>query len=520
MIKKGIIVSVVLCIMDGWGISDSFAGNAIVQANTPTYDYLINSSYPYTTLLTHGERVGLPQGQAGNSEVGHTNLGAGRIIYSALPRLDNMIKQNNFMSDIASQNCIKICKESNNVLHVLGMVSRGGIHSHSNHIIEAVNLIASHGIKIMLHIFFDGRDTAQKSALEEWEVFYQALKYHDTIQIATISGRYYGMDRDNRWERVEAVYKAIVEGIGTSHTSVERHENIDAAITSFYKRGITDEFFKPSVISSYSGVRIGDSLISCNFRADRMRELISALLDPMFSKFPVEISSWASSALGFVEYYEQPVSFIDSIIKNTIPKNTLGEVLSCYGKTQLRIAETEKYPHVTYFFNNGIEKPWHMESRKLIDSPRDIATYDMKPEMSLPAVIHELEQSIKSREYDFILCNLANPDMVGHTGVMSAAIQAVEAVDTALARLISVVRETDSSAIITADHGNCENMLQHDLITPHPAHTINPVPLFIVDDKHKDVRIMDDASLCNVAPTVLRMMNIQVPPQMIQPLFC
>lgn len=499
-----------LIIMDGYGIAEPCHTNAITEADTPNLDKLFNR-YPNTTIKCSGQDVGLPDGQMGNSEVGHLNLGAGRIIYQPLSRISKSIKDGDFFENKALITAIKNVKENDSALHLLGLISNGGVHSHTNHLLACVELAKRNSIKdVYIHCFMDGRDVPPSSALGFIMELEQDLKKIGLGKIATVSGRFYAMDRDNIWERVEIAYSAITDGEGiTANSAIQ-------AIKQSYKKGETDEFIKPSVILNDNNptgtINANDSIIFFNFRPDRARQLTKAYIDDEFNNFarkkgylPLCFVTMTSYDANFnnvsVAYYPQKY------------KNTLGEYLSNQSLTQLHIAETQKYAHVTYFFNGGIEKPYDGETRILIDSPK-IATFDKKPEMSAYEVTDAVIKEIKKGEFDAIIINFANCDMVGHTGIMEAAVKAVETVDKCVEKVVNSVLSKGGNLIITADHGNAEKMWDEVENVPYTAHTAtSPVPVIIID-KDKDYELYADGCLADIAPTMLEMMGLETPNEM------
>lgn len=496
---------IMLIVLDGWGIGKNPEIDAIQLANTPFYKGLLRD-YPNTILSASGEAVGLPEGQMGNSEVGHLNLGAGRIVYQELARINKAIRNGEFRNNRALLNAMDKARLNNSCLHLLGLVSDGGVHSHINHLYTLIEMAIASGIKnIYIHAFMDGRDTPPTSGIDYIRGLESFLKDKTNVKIATVSGRYWAMDRDKRWERIEKAYRAIVHGDGRRvYSAIE-------AIEESYKKNETDEFITPSVIYSDSEpigrIKDKDSVIFFNFRADRARELTRALNDEDFTYFPrdrrPELSSYVTMTL-YDETFTFPVAFPPVQLNNI-----LGEVLGKNKMRQLRIAETEKYAHVTYFFNGGEERSFDGEDRCLIPSPKDVPTYDLKPEMSAYEVTDEVIKMIDKSVYDFILLNFANPDMVGHTGVMSAAIKACEVIDECLKRIADKIMSVGGLMIITSDHGNCDEMLNNSY--PHTAHTMNPVPFIILK---KGIRLRDKGILADVAPTILELMGMEKPPQM------
>lgn len=494
---------VILCILDGWGYSDDTENNAIKQANTPTYDRLWNSC-PRAWVKTSGLAVGLPDGQMGNSEVGHMNLGGGRVMLQDLPRIDSAIEDGSLAANHELLAFIEKLKASGGAAHLMGLVSPGGVHSHQDHIAALANILSAAGITVHIHAFLDGRDTPPKSALGFVDKFDASLSDAALAQISTVTGRYYAMDRDQRWDRVEQAYRVIAEAKSDYSAS-----SATTAIEAGYIRDENDEFIKPTAIADYAGVKKSDGLLMANFRADRAREILAALLDPDFNEFDRHNAPPFSNALGMVEYSSALSQFHPVMFPSVEVNNSLGEVLAKNGVAQLRIAETEKYAHVTFFFNGGVEPVFEGEDRILIPSP-DVATYDLKPEMSAFEVTAELENAIASGKYGAIIVNFANPDMVGHTGVMSAAIKAVETIDACLTRLEAAATKAGSALLVTADHGNVEMMTDTETGQPHTAHTSFDVPLLMINHEGP----LADGSLSDIAPTMLSIMGLQQPDEM------
>jgi len=494
---------VVLCILDGWGYREQVENNAIKLANTPTYDRLWDS-VPRAWLKTSGLAVGLPEGQMGNSEVGHMNLGGGRVILQDLPRIDKAVATGALADIPALTDFIHKLKKSGGFAHLMGLMSPGGVHSHQDHIAALANIIAAEGVPVHVHAFMDGRDTPPQSALKFLEKFEDDIKDADNAAVATVCGRYWAMDRDKRWDRVEKAYTALADGQSpySAATSIE-------AVNSAYARGENDEFIEPTIIADYSGMQDGDGLLMANFRADRAREILTALVDPAFDGFPRPAPITFASKTGAVEFSEALNAFLTVLFPSAEIANCLGEILASRGIKQLRIAETEKYAHVTFFFNGGREQAFLNEDRILVPSP-DVATYDLKPEMSAPEVTDKLVGAIKNGEYGAIIANYANPDMVGHTGILSAAIKAVETIDGCIARLEEVARQTGAILIITADHGNVEMMSDTSTGQPHTAHTNFDVPILFVNHQGS----ARDGSLSDVAPTMLAIMGTEQPAEM------
>ncbi|TDT73642.1 phosphoglycerate mutase [Litoreibacter halocynthiae] len=492
---------VVLCILDGWGLSDITEANAPALANTPTFDRLM-ATCPNATLITHGPDVGLPKGQMGNSEVGHTNIGAGRVVAMDLGQIDLAIEEGTFQQEAALQGFISKLKDAGGTAHLMGVASDGGVHGHITHIIAAAKALSSAGIDTVLHAITDGRDVAPKSALGNIETLERELP--DDVRIATISGRYYAMDRDTRWERVELAYNAMMLGKGAAATSAS------AAIEGSYADGKNDEFVLPTVINGYSGVKDGDGVFCLNFRADRAREILSAIADPKFDAFDVSTRPKLAECLGMVDYSSDHNAFMTTVFPKKKIANTLGAWVAQHGLRQFRVAETEKYPHVTFFLNGGKEVPEDGEDRHMPKSPK-VATYDMQPEMSADEVTADLVGAINA-QYDLIVVNFANPDMVGHTGDLAAAIAACEAVDQGLNKAISALKDVGGAMIVTADHGNCETMVDPVTGGPHTAHTTNPVPVVLYGGP--EGASLASGRLADLAPTLLELMGLPKPDEM------
>jgi 2,3-bisphosphoglycerate-independent phosphoglycerate mutase len=493
---------VLLCILDGWGERKDSEDNAIALAHTPVWDRL-TATCPHGRLDASERHVGLPVGQMGNSEVGHMNLGAGRVVLQDLPRIDDAVAQGTIPSLPAFQEFVTALRKSGGTAHILGLLSPGGVHSHQAHIAALARLLADAKIPCVVHALLDGRDTPPSSAVEYMRTF---LREAPGTQVATVIGRYYAMDRDKRWDRVEKAYRAIVSGEGRS--AKDPLQAIEAA----YAEKTTDEFVLPTAIDGYRGMRDGDGLLMANFRADRAREILSALLDPAFDGFARGRTVSFAKALGMVEYSEALNRFMGVLFPAQRLRHVLGEVLANAGLTQLRIAETEKYAHVTFFFNGGDEAVFPGEERILIPSPK-VATYDLKPEMSAFEVTDRLVEAIGRGTFDFILVNYANTDMVGHTGDLGAAIKAVETVDACLGRLDKAIRAAGGVMLITADHGNAEQMMDKSTGQPHTAHTTNLVPLILDADRLGVSRLMN-GKLADIAPTVLDLLGLEQPVEM------
>jgi len=499
---------VILVVMDGFGLStiDNDDTNAFKLAKTPTLDRIFEM-YDLSRLKASGRAVGLPAGQMGNSEVGHQNLGAGRIVYQDITRIDVSIEKGEFQHNEVMNASFSYALDKDKPIHLIGLVSDGGVHSSMHHLEAIIKAAHDRGVKkVFIHALTDGRDTSPHGGIDYIQHLKTFCEKTGSGKIATISGRYYGMDRDNRWDRIEKAYRAIVHGEG------HKFDDALAAIQSSYERKITDEFIEPSVIQDggepVAKIKSGDAVLFFNFRADRARELTNALTKPDFDEFNVEkLDLHYTTMTRYHQDYNFPVMFL----KQPLHK-ILGEILAINNRRQLRLAETEKYAHVTFFFNGGEEHIYPGEDRILVPSPK-VATYDLKPEMSGFEVASKAVEAIKSEKYDFILVNFANPDMVGHTGIIEAAVKAVETVDTGVSQIMRSAFAHDYAMILTADHGNCEMMVDPDDGGPHTAHTTNLVPCFVMDKVHK-VRVHKDGALCDVAPTVLDILRIEKPAEM------
>jgi len=493
---------VLLLILDGWGHREDNAHNAIAEADTPNWRHLL-AAYPHTLVETHGEYVGLPGGQMGNSEVGHMNIGSGRIVYQDLTRIDAAIRDGAFFDNAALVGACDAAKKSGGTLHVMGLVSPGGVHSHEDHIFAMLDLAARRGVsRIAAHAFLDGRDTPPRSARPSLEKLEAKCAAIPGARVASVSGRYYAMDRDKRWDRVKLAYDAVANAESPLHAS----SAVDA-LDLAYARDENDEFVKPTVVGSGTPVADGDAIVFMNFRADRARELSHAFVDADFDGFP-RARKIALSAFVSLTSYEKGLAVTAIAYEAQSMHNSLGEYLASLGMKQLRIAETEKYAHVTFFFSGGREAPFAGEERILVPSPH-VATYDLKPEMSCAEVTDRLVEAIASKRFDFIVCNLANADMVGHTGIETAGIQAAEAIDAALGRLEKAILAAGGEMLISADHGNLEQMLDANGV-PHTQHTVGPVPLVYVGRK----ATLHHGSLRDLAPTVLALMDLPQPPEM------
>jgi 2,3-bisphosphoglycerate-independent phosphoglycerate mutase len=497
---------VLLCVLDGWGCRSDADHNAIKAAKTPNFDKLW-ATYPHGRINASELHVGLPEGQMGNSEVGHMNIGSGRVVMQELPRINQAVKGGALAQNPALLDFIAKLKSSGGACHLMGLVSPGGVHSHQDHIAALANIVAAAGVKVWIHAFLDGRDTPPKSAVEYLEHFEKSLATRNP-QLATISGRYYAMDRDKRWERVKLAFDAITVAYG--HHAKDWRE----AVRQSYEAGKTDEFVIPAALSGYKGMQPGDGVLMANFRADRAREILSALLDPAFEGFPREKTIPFAAALGMVEYSTTHAQFMQALFPPEALTQILGEVVADAGLKQLRIAETEKYPHVTFFFNGGKEELFPGEERILVPSPK-VATYDLQPEMSAYEVTDKLVAAIASGAFDLIVANYANTDMVGHTGDLEAARKAVEAVDTCLGRVWDALEKAGGALILSADHGNAEQMHDHDTQQPHTAHTLNLVPVIVAAAGLEGQSLnRGEGKLADLAPTALALLGLKQPKEM------
>lgn len=496
---------VILIIMDGWGLGKVASSDAIQNANVP-FTKSLYSKYPNTTLVTCGEAVGLPEGQMGNSEVGHLNLGAGRIVYQELQRINVAVRDGSFAQNQKLLSAVRFAKENNKPLHLLGLVSNGGVHSHINHLKAIVDVCNNEGLKeVFIHAFTDGRDCDPKSGLAFIIELQQHLNY-SIGKIASVSGRYYAMDRDKRWERVKLAYDALVKGEGAKSTDAV------AAVENSYRNNITDEFIKPTVIVDESQqplatIKNGDVAICFNFRTDRCREITQVLTQMDLPEFDMNKLSLHYTTMT---EYDKTYNNIEVIFENDNLNNTLGEILEQNGLKQIRIAETEKYPHVSFFFSGGRENPFEGEKRIMIPSPK-VATYDLQPEMSAYQVTDAIVAEIKNKSAEFICLNFANADMVGHTGIWEAAIKAVETVDKSVEKVVTAGLANGYTIFLTADHGNSDYMINEDG-SPNTAHTLNPVPFFIIDKEWRGT--IKPGKLGDIAPTILTMMKLPVPKEM------
>ncbi len=492
---------VVLCILDGWGKRAESDANAPAQADVPTFNRMM-ATCPNAELVTHGRDVGLPAGQMGNSEVGHTNIGAGRIVSMDLGQIDLAIEDGSFATNQALRDFIAQVKATGGRAHLLGLVSDGGVHGHILHLQRAIQAITAAGVPVCVHAVTDGRDVPPTSGAGFIDRLQSTLP--GSASIATVSGRYYAMDRDHRWERIRLAFDAIALGQGS------RALTAAAAVASSYDAGVTDEFIQPAVIGDYAGLAPGDGFFCLNFRADRAREILAALADPAFSGWERGPAPALAARLGMVDYSAELNAFYPAMYPKKKIVHTLGEWVSELGLRQFRVAETEKYPHVTFFLNGGAEEPFPGEDRHLAPSPK-VATYDLQPEMSAAEVTDALVGAIDAG-YDLIVCNYANPDMVGHTGSLPAAIAACEAVDRGLARVVVALERAGGAMIVTADHGNCEVMVDPVTHAPHTSHTTNPVPVILVGGPSG--AHLRNGRLADLAPTLLDLMQVAPPPEM------
>jgi 2,3-bisphosphoglycerate-independent phosphoglycerate mutase len=491
--------------MDGWGDRTESENNAVKLADTPVWDRLTGTC-PRAQLDASEQEVGLPAGQMGNSEVGHMNLGAGRIVMQDLPRIDAAIADGSIASNEALTASIDALKKSGGTAHVIGLMSPGGVHSHQNQIAELCALFDRAGVPVRVHAFTDGRDTPPESALGFLDDFQGRIAALKDCRIATVTGRYFAMDRDKRWDRVRKAWGAMVLGEGAAVDAPA------AAVQAAYDNGKSDEFVEASIVGTYAGMQDGDGLVMANFRADRAREILSTLVDPGFDGFERSRLPSFATALGLVEYSTEHNQWLSTMFPPVVLSDILGEVVSKAGRTQLRIAETEKYAHVTFFFNGGEEKVFEGEERILVPSP-DVPTYDLQPEMSAPEVTDKVVAAIESGKFDLIILNFANTDMVGHTGILEAAIKAVETVDASLGRIEAAIRKAGGVMLVTADHGNAEMMMNRETGQAHTAHTLNLVPAVLVNAPDWCAGLQS-GRLADVAPTLLQLMGLEQPDAM------
>ncbi len=494
---------VTLVVLDGWGERADAPDNAVARARTPNFDRL-RAAWPHALLATSGHDVGLPAGQMGNSEVGHLNIGAGRVVMQDLVRIDLACRDGSLARMPPLRAFVRGLRDTGGTAHLLGLVSDGGVHAHQAHAVALARVLAEAGIPVAVHAFTDGRDTPPRSAPACLARLEAALPAG--ARIATVTGRYFALDRDNRWERVARAWRAIALGEG------ERAASAAAAVGAAHARDVTDEFVPATVLPGHEGIRDGDGLLCFNFRADRAREILSALLDPAFDGFPRPAPPKLAAALGLTQYSEHLDRFLATLFPPQSMRGLLGEVVADAGRTQLRMAETEKYPHVTYFLNGGAEAVLRGEHRILVPSPK-VATYDLQPEMSAPELARKAVDAIATGPYDLIVLNFANADMVGHTGSLEAATRAVEAVDEALGRVAAAVAARGGALLVTADHGNAEQMADPATGGPHTAHTTNPVPVILAGGP-PGAGLRDGGRLADLAPTLLALMGLEQPPEM------
>lgn len=500
---------VVLMILDGYGLNKNCEANAVCEGKTPVMDQLM-SQYPFVEGQASGLFVGLPDGQMGNSEVGHLNMGAGRIVYQELTRITKAIQDGDFFENKALLAAVENCKKNDSALHMFGLVSDGGVHSHMTHIFGLLELAKRNGLeKVYVHCFLDGRDTPPSSGKDFVAELEAKMAELGVGKVASVMGRYYAMDRDKNWDRVKLAYDALTKGEG------HHCDSATGAIQASYDEGKTDEFVIPSVVTENGApvatIKDGDSVIFYNFRPDRAREMTHVFCDDVFDGFD-RGERVKTTYVCFTDYDETIGNKLVAFVKESIT-NTFGEFLAAHGKTQARIAETEKYAHVTFFFNGGIEEPNPGEERVLVPSPKEVATYDLKPEMSAPAVCDKLVEAIRSDKYDVIIINFANPDMVGHTGVEAAAIKAIEAVDECVGRAVDAIKEADGVMFICADHGNAEQLVDYQTGEPFTAHTTNPVP-FILVNADPSYKLREGGCLADIAPTLIELMGLEQPKEM------
>lgn len=494
---------VMLVILDGWGWRDDASDNAVRQADTPSFDTLMQGAHAF--LRTSGLDVGLPPGQMGNSEVGHLNIGAGRVVMQELPRIGLAIADGSLAANPALTGLIQTLRETGGACHLMGLVSPGGVHAHQDHALALARILADARIPTRIHAFTDGRDTPPQSGGEDLQRLQDALP--DGVRIATVIGRYYAMDRDNRWERVERAYLAIAEGAGPAFADAA------SAVDDAYGKGVTDEFVVPAAIGGYDGIKDGDAILSFNFRADRIREILAPLLNPGFDSFVRPRAIRIAAAVGMTRYSDALAPLMQAMFAPQTMDGLLGQVVAAAGRRQVRMAETEKYPHVTYFLNGGREAPYDGEDRIMVASPK-VATYDLQPEMSAPELADKAVQAIRSGAYDLIVLNFANPDMVGHTGNLQAAVRAVEAVDAGLGLIMEAIEDVGGALLVTADHGNCELMKDPTTGGPHTAHTTNPVPVMLSAPVSGGRVALADGRLADLAPTLLALMGLPQPKEM------
>ncbi len=490
---------VMLVILDGWGWRDDAVDNAVRLADTPVFDRLMQG--PHAFLRTSGLDVGLPPGQMGNSEVGHLNIGAGRVVMQDLPRIGQAITDGSLAQNPAITTLIAALRQSGGTCHLMGLLSPGGVHAHQDHALALARILSQAQVPVRVHAFMDGRDTAPRSGAVALASFQSTLP--PGVRIATVIGRYYAMDRDNRWDRVERAYATITAGAGASFADAA------SALDDAYGNAVTDEFVVPAAISGYDGMRDGDAILSFNFRADRIRELLSALLDPAFTAFSRPHPIRFAAAVGMTRYSDALAPLMTAVFHPQPMSHLLGEVVSEAGLRQLRLAETEKYPHVTYFLNGGQEVAYPGEDRSVVPSPK-VSTYDLQPEMSAPELADRAVAALDAGQYALLILNFANPDMVGHTGDLSATIRAVATVDEQLGRIVTAIDRAGGTLLVTADHGNAETMRDPATGGPHTAHTTNPVPVML----HGNPGPLQDGRLADLAPTLLALLGVPQPVEM------
>jgi len=498
-----------LLILDGYGLNDNPEGNAIAMANTPNMDMLMQK-YPFVKGNASGLAVGLPDGQMGNSEVGHMNMGAGRIVYQELTRITKSIEDDDFFENEALMDAVKNCKENGSALHMFGLMSDGGVHSHITHVFGLLELAKRNGLdKVYVHCFLDGRDTPPQSGINYVDELENKMKELGVGKVASLSGRYYAMDRDNNYDRVVKAYDALTKGEG------QKADSAHAGMQASYDDGKTDEFVVPTVImengAPVATIKDGDSVIFFNFRPDRAREMTHCFCDDNFDKF--DRGNRINTKFVCFTDYDSLIENKEVAFKKEVLNNTFGQFVAANGMKQLRIAETEKYAHVTFFFNGGVEEPNEGEDRILVPSPKEVPTYDCKPEMSAPQVCDKLIDAIESDKYDVIICNFANPDMVGHTGVIPAAVKAVETVDTCVGRIYEEIMKKNGTMFICADHGNCDMMIDYETGKPWTAHTTNPVP-FILVNYDENYTLAENGCLADIIPTLIECMGMDKPSDM------
>lgn len=503
---------VLLCILDGYGLYKDYDGNAVFKADNKVFNRLVEEN-PYNSIFAAEEYVGLPKGQMGNSEVGHMNLGVGRVAKQLLPRINDAVESGDLENIENLQSLIKTVKENTNTVHLMGLFSDGGVHSHINHLIALCEILSKNDVKVWVHAVLDGRDTAQKSAGKYFDLFEEKFAGNDLVNIATISGRYYTMDRDKNWDRQKLAYDVYTNPKIDILSTV--YKNAKAALEKEYLADRTDEFVKPCVISGFDGMKDGDGFIFFNFRTDRALQITNCLCNPSFNGFERKKKVSFSYACSMVDYSEKHKEFLSSLFPPQKFTNSLGEVIANAGLRQLRIAETEKYAHVTFYFNGVEDRVFENEDRVLIQSPA-VATFDQKPEMSAFEITDKLEEVLPKEKYDLVVLNYANGDMVGHTGMLDKCIIAVETVDKCLERVEKLCKDLGYTLVVTADHGNCEEEINENTGEAITAHTLNKVPFIIVEpDGVKTVNSIDDGgALCDVAPTILDLMGVDKPVEM------